>query len=67
MIAPVSASECARQLGVSVNTILRRHEAGEITSEFHSGRVIRFDVAKVKKQLSEKTPKPKPTGLVPVY
>lgn len=63
---PVSARECARQLGVSHTTIMRRHESGEITSEIHSGRLIRFDVAKVKRQLAVPPRRPKKTEMVPV-
>jgi len=59
-----------RELGVTAHTVIRWEAAGIITAEFKIGKTIRFNPAKVMKELASKKPKPVKKAkelMVPTY
>ncbi len=69
-----SAKETARALGMHPSQISRLYSTGVIESEIHEGRMIRFDVAKVRKALAKRAREKQrqimehlPEGMVPTY
>ncbi len=55
-MTPLSARKTAAILGISASTLLDRYHRGEIKAEFSSGRLIRFDPEKVRKQMKASKP-----------
>lgn len=49
-----SANALAKELGVTVNTILRLYRDEVIDAEIHEGRLIRFDLEKVRAALAKR-------------
>lgn len=49
-----SANALAKELGVTVNTILRLYRDEVIDAEIHEGRLIRFDLEKVRVALAKR-------------
>lgn len=69
-----SAKDTAKALGMHPSQISRLYATGAIESEIHEGRMIRFDVAKVRKALAKRARakqsqimNPLPDGMVPTY
>jgi hypothetical protein len=64
----LTAVELAAELRMNSQVLLRHHRAGKIKAEFLIGRSPRFDLKKVRKQLSEamaKRDRERFTGMVP--
>ena len=63
----LNAKQLAAEIGVSPPTILSWHAKGIIKAEIKVGRVCRFDLTKVRKQLAAETVasvhEPEPTRL----
>ena len=51
----LNAKQLAAEIGVSTPTILSWHAKAIITAEIKVGRVCRFDLAKVRKQIAAHT------------
>ena len=49
-----SANAVAKELGVSCDTVLRLYREEVIHAEIHEGRLIRFDLEKVKASLAKR-------------
>jgi hypothetical protein len=60
-----SARATGRELGLSATKVLELEAAGVISAEIHEGRLIRFDVEKVRKVLRKRAAEHRKTGRIP--
>jgi hypothetical protein len=66
-----SANALGKQLGISVNAVLRLYRDEVIDAEIHEGRLIRFDLEKVRTALAKRAKRNRhsvaaPSDLVPL-
>ncbi|MEN9534761.1 MAG: hypothetical protein RLZ22_256 [Verrucomicrobiota bacterium] len=66
-----SANALGKQLGISVNAVLRLYRDEVIDAEIHEGRLIRFDLEKVRAALAKRAKRNRqsiaaPSDLVPL-
>jgi hypothetical protein len=72
MIKPtLSANALGKELGISVNAVLRLYRDEVIDAEIHEGRLIRFDLEKVRTALAKRARRNRhsvaaPSDLVPL-
>jgi hypothetical protein len=50
----LSANALGKELGISVNAVLRLYRDEVIDAEIHEGRLIRFDLEKVRSTLAKR-------------
>lgn len=53
-MSTLNASQLAKEIGVSIPTVIRLFKAGKIPAEIAEGRLRRFDLAKVRAALAER-------------
>ena len=67
----LSANALGKELGISVNAVLRLYRDEVIDAEIHEGRLIRFDLEKVRAALAKRARRNRhsvaaPSDLVPL-
>jgi hypothetical protein len=67
----LSANALGKELGISVNAVLRLYRDEAIDAEIHEGRLIRFDLEKVRTALAKRARRNRhsvaaPSDLVPL-
>jgi hypothetical protein len=67
----LSANALGKELGISVNAVLRLYRDEVIDAEIHEGRLIRFDLEKVRTALAKRAKRNRhsvaaPSDLVPL-
>jgi hypothetical protein len=67
----LSANALGKELGISVNAVLRLYRDEAIDAEIHEGRLIRFDLEKVRTALAKRAKRNRhsvaaPSDLVPL-
>jgi hypothetical protein len=67
----LSANALGKELGISVNAVLRLYRDEVIDAEIHEGRLIRFDLEKVRTALAKRARRNRhsvaaPSDLVPL-
>jgi hypothetical protein len=67
----LSANALGKELGISVNAVLRLYRDEVIDAEIHEGRLIRFDLEKVRAALAKRAKRNRhsvaaPSDLVPL-
>ncbi len=67
----LSANALGKELGISVNAVLRLYRDEVIDAEIHEGRLIRFDLEKVRTALAKRAKRNRhsvaaPCDLVPL-
>jgi hypothetical protein len=67
----LSANALGKELGISVNAVLRLYRDEVIDAEIHEGRLIRFDLEKVRAALAKRAKRNRhsvaaPSDLIPL-